>query len=458
MKYVPDTAQKLIDEWLWTHDEAALFVGMGIGKTAAILHHILDRIADGAIQGVLVVAPMRVCNLTWPSERAHWDDLCGLKMANLRTSEGWQQLLDGSADIYLCNYEMLPRLKERYLSNRRKIAFNAVIWDELTKAKNHRSSRINTVRPYLRSKCKYHWGLTGTPRPNSLLEIFAQIRLLDDGKLFGRSFGFFKQRYFEPTDYMEYNWVPKTGAEQYINERLKTIALTLLSSDYLDIPNVNQYDIDVKLSDEAREVYAELEKEMIVLIDGEAFTAANAAVLVNKLLQVTSGAMYNQDGQGYKVIHDGKIVTLKKVLKDIGKHSVLIACNYRHEQDRIVQAIPDCVRFDQAKDHKEQTWLVDQWNRGNIRYLVANPQSVGHGLNLQAGGNHLVWYTCPWSRELYDQLVARLARRGQTKETHVYRLITQDTADELVSEILASKDKQQQAMLQVLKTWRETKV
>lgn len=457
MKYIPDKPQQLMDQWLWTHDDAALFVGMGIGKTAAVLHHILDRICDGAIYGVLVVAPLRVVNLTWPREHQEWDGLDCLKIANLRTKEGWQQLLDGTADIYLCNYEMLPKLQAKYLQGRRQLAFNAVVWDELTKAKNHRSSRINVVRPYFRAKCKYHWGLTGTPMPNSYLELFAQIRLLDDGKAFGRAFGMFKQTYFSPTDYMEYHWELKPGAAKIIEDKLRSIAITLTSEEWLDIPPVISEDIEVSLPKEVAAQYAELEREMILMVDGETFTAANAAVLVNKLLQLTSGAMYRPDNQGYTIIHTAKLDALKKVLKQIGDEPILIACNYRHEQDRIMEMLPKAVRFDQAKNQAEQTWLVEQWNKKQIKYLLANPQSIGHGLNLQAGGRTIVWYTTPWSRELYDQMIARLARRGQTQETRVFRLITRETMDEVVAEVLDVKGNQQAALLKTLMVWRETK-
>ena len=457
MLFNPDEPQKRIIKHLLEHKVAALFVGMGIGKTAPCLHVIEHLICDGEIKAALIVAPKRVVNLVWPAEARKWE-LTHRRVVRLRGKRAWDKLQRQEGDIYVINYELLPKL-QGYLKSIPRLkggcAFDMVVWDELTRTKNHRAKRINAVRPYLRMYCKRSWGLTGTPRPNSLMDLFAQIRLLDDGQRLGRSFATFRDAFFHATDYMQYNWEPNPGAKEAIYKRIQDITLTLLARDWLDIPEMIQEDVELALCKEAEEKYRTLEKDLVVLLENDTVvTAANAAVLVNKLLQVTSGAVYDADGN-WHILHDGKIKVLQKLLKAIGPKPVLIACNYRHEQERIAQAVPGIVRFDSAHSHKAQEELVEYWNTGLISRLMANPQSIGHGLNLQAGGNTIVWFSLPWSREYYDQFNARLARRGQDQITDIYRIITLDTMDEVVAEVLAKKDTEQNALLEALRDWKD---
>lgn len=456
MKFTPSQAQVLADQHLATNDEAALFMGCGLGKTAVVLHRLMAMLEDGATDGALVVAPLRVCNLTWPAEVHKWEGLEGLRVANLRTKEGWQALERGSAHLYLINYEMLQQFQERFLAGKRRLPFDTVIWDELTKAKNHKSKRINAVRPYFRKHCKRHWGMTGTPTPNGLLDLFAQTRLLDDGRRLGKTFSGYRDVFFKPEDWNEYNWLPKPGAREQIYKRLEGFALTLRSSDWLDIPDVFVEDIEFSLSDEAKKMYEELERELLLMLeDNSAIVATNAAVLVNKLLQLTSGAAYTDKGQ-WRIVHDGKMKQLEKLTKRIGKRPTLVAYNYQHELERILRAYPQAVAFNNAKTLQQQDQLIQRWNGGKIPMLVAHPKSMAHGLNLQDGGSVVVWFSLTWSREDYDQMNARLARRGQEQVTEVYRLITSNTADEVVAEALRAKDEEQSALLQALTNWKNS--
>lgn len=457
MLYVPSVPQKIARDHLAANREAALFMGCGLGKTAVVLDVVNELFEDGAIMGLLVVAPIRVCNLTWPAEVLKWDQFSWMKVANLRTPEGWQSMEQGDAQIYLVNYEMLPLLQEKFLKGRRKLPFDVVVWDEITKAKNYKSKRIRAVAPYIRAKFTRHWGLTGTPTPKGLLDLFAPVRLLDGGERLGKAYGHYRTTYFRPTDYMEYNWVPQEGARERIYKRLQGFALTLRRSEWLDIPEVVQEDIEVVLDKEATEMYKELERELLLSFDEDGFVeAVNAAVLVNKLLQVTSGAVYLQD-KVWKTINSAKTDALAKLLKSLKGQPVMVACQYKHEQDRIRAEYPEAVFFQDAKSHKEQENVAMAWNRGDIPILVANPASIGHGLNLQEGGSTVIWYTLPWSPELYDQFNARVARRGQEAVTTIYRLMTKDTVDYAVAESLRSKDTEQNALLDALRTWKRSR-
>ena len=267
----------------------ALFVGLGLGKTAATLEAFDALRSLSEVESMLVVAPLRVCNLTWPNEVEKWAP--HLKVCNLR--KGYRS----GADVYLCNYEMLPTLKDRIPA-----VPDVVVFDELTRAKNHASKRVNGFRKLLPQSGK-RWGLTGTPTPNSLLELFAQIRLLDDGKRFGPSFDAFKRAYFHATDYMEYNWEIDPGADAMIHAKISDLVLTMLSSEYLHIPDTVVEDIEVVLPEEAQGQYDELEKELLLSIEAgdHVIVAPNAAVLVNKLLQVAGGSAYSEIGEAVPI-------------------------------------------------------------------------------------------------------------------------------------------------------------
>ena len=346
----------------------------------------------------------------------------------------------GQAHIYTINYEQLQNLETLDFCD-------LVVFDEITRAKNPSSERIKAVRPML--KAHRRWGLTGTPRPNSLLELFAQIRLLDNGQRLSPSFSQFRQTYFHPIDYNEYNWEPNPGAEETIYRKIHDITITLRSSDYLGIPDTITEDLPVALPDAARALYRELERELLLCLDGEEVVADSAAILVNKLLQVSGGAVYSTDRKCVE-IHAGKTMALKRLLANIQGERAIIAANYIHERNRICKAVPGAVDAAMLKGDVEK-----EWNSGKIRYLVADPRSLGHGLNLQGGGHTVVWFSPTWSRELYDQFNARVARKGQKEVTTIYRIICSGTMDDCVVAALHEKGLGQSAMLQVLTNFRK---
>lgn len=428
MKFVPESYQQRMIDFMVEHERAAMFVSPGLGKTAATLDALRRLMADGAVQSALVVAPLRVARLTWPNEIAKWDNFRWMRIEHLQG-----QKPSGKAHLYLINYERLQNLQN--------LSFcDAVVFDELTRAKNHQSKRIRHLAKLLGSHRRI--GLTGTPRPNSLLELFAQIRLLDDGVRLGRSFDNFKRTWFAPTDYMEYNWVPRQGSEEAIYRKIEDLQLTLRASDYSDVPDTVVEDHEVPLPPEAQDAYKELEKQLLLRVKEGDVVAANAAVLVNKLLQITGGTAYTDDRQ-VTYLHDAKIDALKRLLKRTDEN-VIVACNYIHERERI------CREVGATNASEFQGDIEEAWNNGKIRVLVADPRSLGHGLNLQRGGRTIVWFSPTWSRELYDQFNARVARKGQGETPIVHRLLCPGTIDDVVAETLRQRGDSQSEMLAIL--------
>lgn len=446
-------AQTLGVKHLMAHERAALFAGLGIGKTVTTLAAFEGLRLLGDAQSALIVAPIRVCNLTWPNEVRKWAEFRHLRVANLRTKDGWRAFLNSESDLYVCNYEMLPKIAEAI--DVYGCPFDLVVFDELTRAKNPKSTRVNALREKLPPHVR-RWGLTGTPTPNGYLDLFSQIRLLDEGQRLGRSYDAYKRAYFHSVDYMEYDWRLNDGADKVIQAKISDIALTLLSEDYgMKVP-INEVDVEVALPDEAKEQYRTLEKELLLSLgdEEEPVVAASAGVLVNKLLQVCGGAVYN-DAKKTIRIHDAKLKATREYLKEHLNEPVMIVYNYRHELERLKEIIRDPVAFEDYKTPEAQSGLERAWNEKRIRRLLVHPQSVGHGLNLQMGGAHILWFSPTWSRENYDQLNARLARQGQKAPVvEVARVLCPGTMDDAVVETLREKDTGQRALLNALKNFR----
>ena len=435
MRYEPEDYQRELAAFLTAHERCAAFASPGLGKTAATLDAFHQLLADGAARAMLVVAPLRVATLTWPNEIAKWSFCRGWRVENLRHAAP-----SGTAQVYLINYESVHKLKD--------LSFcDVVVFDELTKAKNHKSKRMKFLSGLFKNHRRI--GLTGTPRPNSILELFAQIRLLDDGKALGRSFDAFKRRYCYPTDYMEYNWVPRRGAEKEIYDLIAPLTITQRASDYLDIPDTQVEDIEIGLPDEAKAAYRELEKHLVLLLEGDAVVASNAGVLVSKLLQVTGGQVYDEERK-IVPIHDAKLTALKGVLKDLNGERAIIFTNFIHERERVVASVPGAVDASRFPGDIESAW-----NARQIQYLVADPRSLGHGLNLQAGGRNIVWYSLNHSRELYDQANARVARKGQSLTPRIYRILCSGTIDDAVVETLRNRGDEQTEMMAILANYRK---
>ncbi len=445
MKYQAEPDQIKMTKHLRSRRRAMLFVGMGRGKTAATLDAIQDIICDTA-GGALVIAPLNVVLLTWPSEIKLWDQFRWMKVANLRTSEGMAAWFAGTADIYLINWEAIPRFIEKvmvYAKTAADIPVNTVVYDELSKAKSHSSKRVNKWRRFT-YLFKYHIGLTGTPNPNSYLDLFAQFRLICGQKSpLGTAFEKFKQKFFQPADWNQYKWKLCYGAEREIENLIAPYVFSLGAGEF---PS-EVIDEEVTMPDTAVKFYKKLEKDLLAQMGDKEVTAANAAVLVMKLLQVTSGCVYNEIREQV-VIHTGKIEALKRIVKENKGQPVMVATMFKHERSRIMEAFPKAELF----CNKESE--LARWNAGKIPMWIIDPRSAGHGLNLQHGGHIIAWMSQTYSREMWDQTNARLARKGQKHTVKIYRLLCPLTVDDAVAAVLEHKGSQQRGLLTALQNIR----
>jgi SNF2 family DNA or RNA helicase len=443
---------------------------MGLGKTAMTLAALDHLIATGECKGALIVAPLRVSLFTWANEVEQWDNFKWMKIVSLRTEEGLAAWERGDACIYTINYESLFIPKYKNVGGKRTqvgdsgmmaklltadtIPVDTIVWDELSKAKSHKSKRIKEFTKY-RGKFKRHWGLTGTPAPNSYQDLFGQINLLDGGKRFGKFITHFLQQYFRPVNpyvpQQQWKWEVTPGSTGLIEDKIKDMILTLRSEDYLDIPPTEFTDITVALPPKARTIYKRLEKELIIRLKDTKVKAVNQAVLVGKLQQVLGGAVYahsvdtiitTDETKVVTEIHDAKIKALHKLWVSEGKQPMIVATKFIHERERICAAIPEAVEFSSDK--------LDDWNAGKIPLLVAHPASMSHGLNMQHGGSRAVWFSLSYSREEYDQLNARIARTGQDSITKIFHLMVPGTVDDAVLSVLESKGAVQSGLLKLL--------
>lgn len=324
-----------------------------------------------------------------------------------------------------------------------------VIIDELSSFKSSKAKRfraLKKVRPYF----KRIVGLTGTPAPNSLIDIWPQIYLLDGGKRLGKTITGFKDRYFNPgrrNGYVVYNWELKEGAEEAIQNKISDICISMKANDYLDLPERIDNRVEITISKKSMEIYKKLEKDLIIELDEEDITASNAAVLTNKLLQMANGAIYSEDKEVIN-IHDEKLEKLEEIIDISNGKPVLVFYNFKHDYNRISEMLTKKKISHQTLDTSED---IRKWNSGEIQVALLHPASAGHGLNLQYGGNIIVWFGLTWSLELYQQANARLHRQGQKETVVINHLIAKGTVDEEVMSALANKEINQNMLLEAVK-------
>ena len=454
MKFTPHKYQERAISFLIEQPYCALFVDMGLGKTVATLTALKALREDYLdIRKVLVIAPKSVALNTWSGECAKWDHLNGTRISMVM-GESWKRnaALRADADIYVTNRDNTVWLVSQYVDiERRKMKmswpFDCVVIDESTSFKNFQSKRwraLALVRPYIRRLIE----LTGTPAPNGLMDLWPQIRLLDGGERLGKHIGQYRDAYFHPgarNGSVIYEYVPKRGAREQISEKISDICLSMKAEDYLDMPDCIDAGLKLDLNDMFG--YRVLEMNCVAeLADGAEILAVTAAALANKLLQFASGAVYDDDHTWHEV-DTTKIEALTELIEQTAE-PVLVYYNYKHELARIQTAVTDAVSFHGEPD------LLDAWNNGEIRVMCAHPASVAFGLNMQAGGHIIVWYSPTWNLELYQQANARLLRQGQTKPVILYHLVCKGTMDETVMTALQNKEGLQDAMMRIIKRLR----
>ena len=400
------------------------------------------------VSKVLIIAPLRVARDTWPAEIEKWDHLQGLDISVIVGDTKTRiAALHHPAMIYVVNRENIKWLVEYYEKNGMRWDFGMVVIDELSSFKNYQSQRfkfLRKVRPYVK-----RWvGLTGTPSSNGLMDLWAEIGILDGGERLGKFIGRYREAYFKassmnPSTGVVFQYKPREGAEELIYQRISDITISMKSTDHLKMPELVSTEYEVQLSDSERSRYEDLKQELILqLPDGEV-TAANAASLTGKLSQLANGAIYADTGEVIE-FHDRKLDALEDIIEAANEKSLLVAYWFRHDLSRIKN------RFN-VREIKTSRDIAD-WNAGKIPVAVIHPASAGHGLNLQAGGSTLVWFGLTWSLELYQQTNARLWRQGQESGTVVIQhIITKGTIDERIVKALSKKEMTQTALIDAVK-------
>ncbi|WP_163195256.1 SNF2-related protein [Clostridium thermarum] len=446
MIFKPHDYQEYAKQWIIEKPSSGLFLDLGMGKTVCTLTAVQELLYDYFdVSKVLVIAPLRVAEDTWSSEVQKWEHLKNFKISKILGKEEVRiQALKEKADIYVINRENVEWLVE-YLG--KGWFFDMVVIDELSSFKSPKSNRfkaLKKVRPFI----KRIVGLTGTPAPNGLIDLWSQVYLLDQGERLGKTLTGYRDRYFQPDKRNQtviFSWKPVEGAEDRIYEKLKDICISMKAADYLKLPERINNSIIIQLPKEAEMKYRKLEKELLLPIEDADIVADTAAVLTNKLLQMANGAVYDENGE-VKEIHDAKLKALDDVIEAANGKPVLIFYAYKHDLERLSEHLKN-------KDFRvlNNSEDIEAWNNGEVPIMLVHPASAGHGLNLQFGGNIIVWFGLTWSLELYQQANARLYRQGQKQSVIINHLIAKGTIDEDVMRSLENKEVGQEALLQAVK-------
>lgn len=443
MKYSPHNYQIYSTNFILNNPISAIFLECGLGKSVISLTAINDLMLDYFdVSRTLVIAPLRVANSTWPDEIKKWDHLKHLNYSVVIGSE--KERLDAlgkPAHIYLINRENVDWLITK---SGFPWKFDMVVIDELSSFKSYQAKRFKSLLK-VRPKIKRIVGLTGTPSSNGLMDLWAEFRLLDMGERLGRYITYYRQNFFVPdkrNQQMIFSYKPKDGTEKKIYSLISDITISMKSKDFLKMPECLMNEVIVTLSDKEQKLYDSLKHDMVLSLEGNEIDAINAAALSNKLLQMSNGAVYNDDKESLH-IHDRKLDALEDLIEGANGKPVLVAYWFKHDLEKIKDRF-DVREIKTAKD-------ISDWNKGKIPVALIHPASAGHGLNLQAGGSTLIWFGLTWSLELYQQTNARLYRQGQDSTVVIHHILTKGTIDEDVMKALKAKERIQDALIESLK-------
>ena len=449
MKYKAHDYQQYAIDYIMSHPIAALILSMGLGKTSITLTAIEQLLHNTfEVSKVLVVAPLRVARTTWSDEIDKWDHLQDLKYSIVvGTAKERMKALEKDADIYIINRENLQWLIEK---SGVPFFWDMVVLDELSSFKNWQSKRFRAFMK-VRPKIKRVIGLTGTPSSNGLMDLFAEFKCLDMGERLGRFISQYRLDFFTP-DQMNgpvvYSYKLRPGAEKHIYNRISDITISMKALDHLDMPELinNRYPVYMDRGED--EDYEVMKKDLFLPYVNGDITAANAAALSGKLLQMANGAVYADSGE-MVTIHDRKLDALEDMIEAANGNTVMVAYWYKHDLERIEARLKKLgVIFERLNSDES----IRKWNRRELPVALIHPASAGHGLNLQSGGSTLIWFGLTWSLELYQQTVARLWRQGQKAETVVVQhIITAGTIDEQVMDALERKDVTQASLIEAVR-------
>ncbi len=449
MEYKAHEYQKFATNFIETNAVSALLIDMGLGKTVITLTALNDLLFDSfTAHKVLIIAPLRVALVSWPDELRKWGHLHQLTYSIVIGTELERlSALRKNADIYIINRENLEWLVMR---SGHTFDFDTVVIDELSSFKNGRSKRhkaLMQVRPYI----KRIIGLTGTPAPNGLMDLWAEFKVLDSGVRLGRFITHYRNEYFVPdkrNGMVVFSYRPQKGAEERIYRRVDDITISMKAIDHLDMPKLVEVSRTVELSAKEMKVYRELGQEMVMQLKGEEISSANAAVLTNKLLQIANGSIYSDSGDSV-IVHSRKLDALEDLVEEANGKPLLVAYWFRSDLARIKSRL-DELKVSYATLDKADN--IRKWNDRELSVGLIHPASAGHGLNLQSGGNTIVWFGLTWSLELYQQTNARLYRQGQNeKSVVIIHIIAKGTMDERVLDALRSKNATQTKLVDALR-------
>ena len=444
--------QKVCVEHIISHPFCGVFLDMGLGKTISTLTAIEELKYDYCeIDTVLVIAPKRVVETVWEEEAKKWDHTKHLTFSKIIGTER-QRLaaLKVKADVHIISRDNITWLCSLYAA---KLPYDMLVIDELSSFKAHQTQRFKSLR-LARPWFKRVVGLTGTPAPNGLINLWSQMYLIDRGERLEKTITAYRSRYFRPgasNGYVVYSYNLLSDSERLIQERIKDICISMRAEDYLEMPERIDNFVRVTMPDKLMDAYKKFEQENVITLANEieegatTVNAVNAAALSNKLLQFANGAMYDEN-KNVVPIHDLKLEALKEIIEAADGKPVLVAWTYQFDRDRIKNYFRSMAprELKTAED-------INDWNAGKVQLMLAHPASAGHGINLQAGGNIIVWYGLTWSLELYQQFNARLYRQGQKQRTIIHHIVNSGTHDEDVVKALKSKDKTQNNLMNSIK-------
>lgn len=459
-KWSPHPYQVKAVNFLINNYSAALFLDPGLGKTSITLQAIKFLKEHGALNKVLLIAPLRICYSVWPAEIAKWSNFSDLKISVVH-GPGKQAALEADADIYILNPEGLAWLLD---ARRRRLflekKFDVLIIDELTKFKHTNTSRFKKLKPFL-PLFRRRWGLTGSPASNGLMDLFGQCYVLDLGESLGKYITHYRNEYFTQ-DYNGFTWTLKPNAESMIFERIRPLALRMGAEDYLKMPELITNNIRIELPENARKIYDDLEKELIAQIEGSMVTASNVGVATLKCRQIANGGVYNvAEGTSTREIiqiHDAKTDALEELVDELQGQPLLVAYEFEHDLQRIFKRFGKLPYIGGGVSAARSAELEKQWNAGKIPILLGHPASIGHGLNLQQVGRHICWFSLTWNFELYDQFNRRIYRQGNnSKVVTIHHLVAKHTIDEIVYNTLKYKKRNQEALFHALLEFSKSK-
>ena len=467
-KWKPHGYQKRAVKFALERQAAGLLLDPGLGKTSIILAAYDIRRKAKLARKLLVIAPLRPCYMVWPAEIEGWQDFKHLRWSVLHGKHK-QKALEADADVYIINPEGLDWLIGQFMKGGRfdrngwmKLGFTDLAVDELTRFKHSKGKRFKLLKNIL-GLFQVKWGLTGTPAPNGLQDLFGQMYVLDEGNALGRYITHYRMNYFYNPDGNGWKWVPRAGAAELIYEKLKNLCIRMQAKDYLELPEITPLKIMLDLPPAARKTYDLMEDVMIAKMEDKLVVASNAAAASTKCRQIANGAVYVDDdvasivrgSTGRKVlnVHDVKVEAVSELVEELQGNPLLLAYEFNHDLDRLLahfgKGTPYIGSGVNAKRSKE---IESAWNAGEIPLLLGHPASMGHGLNFQRGdASHVGWFSMFWDLELYDQFIRRVWRQGnKSRRVFVHHFMMRDTCDEVIYFAQRRKDRGQQALSDAL--------